>query len=199
MHSFRLANFVGFFASDGTGSNSIPTGVAIACDAGCGHSLSVSHTVTHSLIESYSSSASLVITNVGNISLSGSLWFEVSWTAFNIGGAGISIDNARQSASFTSSSDTSGTPPGIGDDFHSCSVPEPGFPTDLSCSVDGADASEADLLVDLSSLAPGDSVEFDNTLTISDSFSIPTPEPSGLAILGAAIFAIALSRRRLAS
>ena len=196
----------GIMASDGTMAGDIPSGIVITCDGyasdGCSNSLEVSHTVTHSLTEGYSSSASLVITNTGDTSSSGDLIFGVGWSAFNPGGpeVGLSIDNAQQSASFSSESD--GTSNGIGGDYHACSLPVPasqvyygGFTT-LSCGVQSPDSDSAMLFVDLSSLAPGDSVEFDNTLSISDSFNIPTPEPSGLAILGFAMFALAAARRR---
>jgi hypothetical protein len=188
----------------------VPTGIVITCDGNasndCSNSLDVSHSVTHSLTETFSSSASLVITNAGDTSSSGELIFDVGWSAFNPGGPdiGLSIDNARQSASF--SSESVGSSSGIGGDFHACSLPVPasqlGFDgsgynfTTLSCGVLAPDSDEAEFFVDLASLAPGDSVELDNTLSISDSFNIPTPEPSGLAILGSAIFALAVSRRR---
>jgi hypothetical protein len=197
-------------ASDGTMAGDIPAGIVITCDGyasdGCSNSLEVSHTVTHSLTEGYSSSASLVITNTGDTSSSGDLIFGVGWSAFNPGGpeVGLSIDNAQQSASFSSESD--GTSDGIGGDYHACSLPVPASQvgpdgsnynfTTLSCGVLAPDSDEAEFFVDLASLAPGDSVELDNTLSISDSFNIPTPEPSGLAILGSAIFALAMSRRR---
>jgi hypothetical protein len=190
--------------------DAVPTGIVITCDGiasnECSNSLEVSHSVTSSLTESFSSSASLVITNTGDTSPSGELIFDVGWSAFNPGGPdiGLSIDNARQSASFSSESD--GSSPGIGGDFHACSLPVPasqlGFDgsgynfTTLSCGVMAPDSDEAQFFVDLASLAPGDSVELDNTLTISDSFTIPTPEPSGLAVLGSAMFALAVSRRR---
>jgi hypothetical protein len=123
------ANLVGALLSDGTISSEIPTGIVIACDGyasnGCGNSLGVSHSVTHSLTESYSSSVSLVITNAGDTSPSGELVFDVGWSAFNPGGqeVGLSIDNTQQSASY--SSEVDGPPFGIGEDFHSCSLPVP--------------------------------------------------------------------------
>jgi hypothetical protein len=196
-----------FWAADLEGDQ-VPTGIVITCDGNasndCSNNLDVSHSVTRSLTETFSSSASLVITNTGDTSSSGELIFDVGWSAFNPGGPdiGLSIDNAGQSASF--SSESTGSSPGIGVDSHACSLPASllgpdgsGYNfTTLSCGVLAPDSDEAEFFVDLASLAPGDSVELDNTLTISDSFNIPTPEPSGLAILGSAIFALAVSRRR---
>ena len=207
-HSASATSFIdvsAFWAATLEGDE-VPTGIVITCDGNasndCSNSLDVSHSVTRSLTETFSSSASLVITNTGDTSSSGDLIFGVGWSAFNPGGPdiGLSIDNARQSASF--SSESVGSSPEIGEDSHACSLPVPasqvyygGFTT-LSCGVQSPDSDSAMLFVDLSSLAPGDSVEFDNTLSISDSFNIPTPEPSGLAILGFAMFALAAARRR---
>ena len=214
VRSFWSARLLGWGSSlDGTISSEIPpTGIVITCDGyadiGCDNSLDVSHSVTHSLTEGYSSSASLVITNAGDTSPSGYLVFDANWSAFNPGGpeVGLSIDNAQQSASYSSTSSDSND--NLGYDFHSCSLPVlasqlgfggPGagfYFSTLSCGVVAPDADEAYIFVDLASLAPGDSVEYDNTLSISDSFNIPTPEPSGLAILGSAMFALAAFRRR---
>jgi hypothetical protein len=196
-----------FWAADLEGDQ-VPTGIVITCDGNasndCSNNLDVSHSVTRSLTETFSSSASLVITNTGDTSSSGELIFDVGWSAFNPGGPdiGLSIDNARQSASF--SSESTGSSPGIGVDSHACSLPASLLGPDgsnynfttLSCGVMGPDSDEAEFFVDLASLGPGDSVELDNTLSISDSFNIPTPEPSGLAILGSAMVALAVSRRR---
>lgn len=213
VRSFWSARLLGWGSSlDGTISSEIPpTGIVITCDGyadiGCDNSLDVSHSVTHSLTEGYSSSASLVITNAGDTSPSGYLVFDANWSAFNPGGpeVGLSIDNAQQSASYSSEVDGPYNTGGFGEsDFHSCSLPAPASGYDggdfyfstLSCGVVAPDADEAYIFVDLASLAPGDSVEDHNTLSISDSFNIPTPEPSGLAILGSAMFALAAFRRR---
>ena len=211
-HSASATSFIdvsAFWAATLEGDE-VPTGIVITCDGNasndCSNSLDVSHSVTRSLTETFSSSASLVITNTGDTSSSGELIFDVGWSAFNPGGPdiGLSIDNARQSASF--SSESVGSSPEIGEDSHACSLPVPASQvgpdgsnynfTTLSCGVLGPDSDEAEFFVDLASLGPGDSVELDNTLTISDSFNIPTPEPSGLAILGSAMVALAVSRRR---
>ena len=211
VRSFWSAGLLGWDSSfDGIITSAIPTGIVITCDGyannECENDLSVSHSVTHSLTEGYASTASLVVTNAGDTSLSGDLVFDVSWSAFNPGGPGVglSIDNAQQSASYSSTSSDSND--NLGYDFHSCSLPVlasqlgfggPGagfYYTTLSCGVSAPDADEEYLFVDLSSLAPGDGAEYDNTLSISDSFNIPTPEPSGLAILGSAMFALAAFR-----
>lgn len=214
-HSANATSFIdvsSFWAQTTVGD--IPAGVAITCDgdaypiwygsAGCSGDMSVGHNFTSNVTETNSSSGSLLLTNIGGTPLSGDLLFDAGFSAFNPGGpeVGLGIDNAGKSASYSSIL----TGLGYVLDEHACSLPASYLGYDyaggynfstLTCGVVAPDSSDVLLDVDLGSLAPGDTEEFTYSMSISDSFHLAL-EPSGLALLGSAMFALGVLRRRSA-
>jgi hypothetical protein len=150
------------------------------------------------------SSTSSTLTNTGPDPVEFDLQFFFS--AFNPGGpeVGLSIDNTRQSASFSSlvSIDFGGSP-FLGYTVV-CSLPGiPGTEGDgnsflfsaTECGVRSPDETDPNFRGFF--LLPGESVVFDGTLAISSTFAdAPAPEPSVLGLLTPALLALGLLRRR---
>jgi hypothetical protein len=174
--------------------------------SGCTDTLTVDRTVTTDETSSVSRSGSFTLTNTGT-TFSGVFPFDIYVTPFDFGGSfdtvGLSIDNTNQSAGLFSSVSvfsTSPFTPGAGFDF-SCSLPGvpgsqgPGDSYIFSPTTCGQRSPDLGGIGSSISLAPGESVTFFGSLTITDTFS-GIPEPASLGLLLSSVTGLIVFRRR---
>jgi hypothetical protein len=172
----------------------IPDGITLS---GGQDFLQDTRTFTGNESQTLTSREAVTVTNTSATPFTDGFDFEVWFSAFDCcDEVGLSIDNTKQSAAFSSTVEG----PGVYDS-HSCDLPAPnaGYVGDgydfspLTCGVVAPDVSVADIYVD--QLSPGQTETFYYTMTISDRFS-SVPEPSMLAILGPAVLGLGLFRRQ---
>jgi hypothetical protein len=203
-------------------SGALPAGLSITCTGtaisigalSCFDSLTVNRLVTSNEMATISHGGSIQVTNTGTTPFTGSLVFEIDATNFNPGGppVGISIDNASQSASFSSILVTHYTDDTFGPQNvrflslqTSCAVPAVSFPgygfgggyyfSALQCGLPSPDEDFFFPMISFD-LLPGQSqIVGDESLEISDTFA-GIPEPTMLGIFAPALLALGLLRRR---
>lgn len=178
---------------DSAVESTVPAGIATGCLGACGIEASLDTTVTGSRTLSASASGGFEITNTSDDYIDETLVFLLAWSAFNPGGpeVGISIDNPlTQAASFESTVVFDG----MVQDFHSGSVGILGddcfSPT--TCGVKSPDTSSEEFVVNIATLAPGESEEFVADVNITAMFAV-VPASSSLANLVAGLSLFLLS------
>ncbi|MGZ6187042.1 MAG: PEP-CTERM sorting domain-containing protein [Candidatus Binataceae bacterium] len=189
-------------------------GIALSCSGdavggatGCGGNLSLNTTVTTSQHLSAAFSGGIVLTNTTTDYVGGYVYLATGFSAFNPGGPGVGLsidDPLTQGARFTSSVGGAG----VGD-FHSCSIGVYGqsgsvfSPT--TCGVSSPDSSQSHAYFDVSTLAPGSSLNVPYSIMIDYDFTVSpaeppadsgVPEPASAAVLLAGLVGLRLRKRR---
>jgi hypothetical protein len=176
----------------------IPDGISFSCFGGasgnadgCGDSRSLNTSVLTSEHLSASATSGLEIINTSDHFFTGSLVFATDFSSCNNSGClAITIDDpAFQFGGYSSS--VSG--PGVGDS-HNCSVGflgNSGFQvfSPTHCGVPGPDSSQNVIFVDVSTLAPGGTIDLSYSINITADFVL-VPEPETIWLFGCALAAL---------